>query len=65
MTDERMSRLADAYIAIKDHGWNFSPITSSRKILVPPLNDERRGWTAMWDEDGIPHWMPKFSKGEK
>lgn len=64
---KRLQRLADAYLAIKEHGWEITNvgINGSVKILVPPITDERRLWTAMWDEDGLPHWLPEFTKGEK
>lgn len=58
------NRLADAFIAIRDYGWELYDV-GDRKMLVPPETDERRHWTAMWDEDGLPHWLPKFTEGEK
>jgi hypothetical protein len=62
---ERINKLADAYIAIKEHDWELlSNPLNGMKILVPPLTDERRFWTAIWDEDGLPHYLPKFSEGE-
>ncbi|MFQ3543460.1 hypothetical protein Q7A53_05190 [Halobacillus rhizosphaerae] len=59
------SKLADAFLAIRDHGWELREVIEGKKILVPPEDDERRTWTAIWDEDGLPHWLPKFSEGEK
>jgi hypothetical protein len=60
---ERTNRLADAFIAIRDYGWELHTV-GTRKILVPPETDDRRYWTAMWDKDGLPHWLPKFTEGE-
>lgn len=54
------NKLADAFIAIRDHNWELHDV-GSRKILVPPSSDERRMWCAEWDEDGLPHWLPKYS----
>ena len=65
MNEKRLARLSDAFIAIRDYGWELSDGgVGGRKILIPPITDERRFWTAMWDEDGLPHWLPKFSAGE-
>lgn len=52
----------DAIIAIRDYGWRFNG-SPQRPLLLPPLNDNRRMWTAMWDEHGYPHWLPKYSQG--
>ncbi|WP_306792896.1 hypothetical protein [Neobacillus paridis] len=38
---EKMNKLADAFIAIRDYGWEIHTI-GIRKILVPPETDERR-----------------------
>jgi hypothetical protein len=57
-------RLADAFIAIRDHNWELVQY-GKKKILVPPETDERRRWTAMWDDDGLPHWLPNFSQGDE
>ena len=67
MDEYRLSRLADAYIAIRDYGWELRSVglSGTKFILVPPITDDRRLWTAMWDEDGLPHWLPKFSEGEE
>lgn len=54
------NKLADAFIAIRDHDWKLHD-TGNRKILVPPSTDERRNWCAEWDENGLPHWLPKYS----
>lgn len=62
---ERINKLADAFLAIRDHGWELVQVTEEgKKILMPPTNDDRRYWCAMWDEDGLPHWLPKYSEGE-
>ena len=45
------NKLADAFIAIRDHNWQLVA-AGNKKILVPPITDERRMWTAMWDENG-------------
>lgn len=57
----RVNKLADAFLAIRDHGWELHEI-GNRKIIVPPPADERRHWCAMWDEDGLPHWLPEYSE---
>lgn len=61
MSRDRVNRLADAFLAIRDHGWEVSN-SHPRPTLLPPLKDERRQWCAMWDEDGLPHWLPKYSE---
>jgi len=58
-----MSRLEDAKIAVKKYGWEWHD-QYGKKILMPPQDDERWYWTAIWDEDGIPHWLPRFSQGD-
>ena len=58
------NRLADAFIAIRDYGWEFHDV-GNRRILVPPSTDERSLWTAIWDDDGLPHWLPKYTEGER
>lgn len=60
----RANKLADAFLAIRDHGWEVSHYYP-RPLLVPPTTDERRQWCAKWDEDGLPHWLPKYSEGEE
>lgn len=54
-------RYKDALIAIRDHGYSFEK-RGGRSILLPPLDDERRFYTSIWDDDGLPHWLPKFSE---
>lgn len=58
------NRLADATIAVRDHAWEWVIVRSGRKILMPPVKDKRFMWTAMWDKDGLPHYLPKYSEGE-
>jgi hypothetical protein len=58
-------RLKDAEIAVEQYGWEWVNMHGIRDILLPPEDDERRGWTAMWDENGLPHWLPRYSEGEK
>lgn len=61
----RVNRLADAFLAIRDHGWEIVNLGfNTKKIIVPPLDDKRRDWCATWDEDGLPHWLPKYSEDE-
>lgn len=62
MSYTRINKLADAFLAIRDHGWEVSK-NSQRPLLIPPETDDRRNWCAMWDEDGLPHWLPKYSEG--
>lgn len=64
---ERENIHLDAILAIKEHGWKFVQPhkESDLKILVPPFNDERRFWTAMWNEFGYPHWLPRYSEGKE
>lgn len=32
-----------------------------RRVLVPPENDKRRHLTALWNEFGLPQYLPKYS----
>jgi len=57
-----MNRLLDAKIAVEKYGWRWSEILGGRKLLVPPEGDHREFWTAIWDKDGIPHYLPKYSE---
>ena len=57
-----MTRKQDAQIAVEIHGWEWKNTYGIRNILVPPEDDDRRYWTAIWDEDGIPHYLPKYSE---
>ena len=60
-----MSREKDIEIAISKYGWSWENAHGIRNILVPPENDPKRNWTAMWDEKGIPHYLPRYSEGEE
>ncbi len=60
----KSTRKLDAEIAVKEYGWVWINAHGIRNILVPPENDPRRYWTAIWDKDGIPHFLPKYSEGE-
>lgn len=62
VTIPERNKFEDAVIAIRDHGWSFSDIDGRRKLLVPPEGDKRQYWTAMWDENGFPHWLPAYSE---
>ncbi|MCA1021507.1 hypothetical protein [Halobacillus litoralis] len=59
-----MNRLEDAKIAVEKYGWQWQSSHGGREILMPPEDDDRWHWTAIWDEEGIPNWLPRFSKGE-
>lgn len=58
------NRYKDAYIAMRDYGWKMD-WHGGRGILIPPASDERSKWATMWDEEGIPHTLPKYSQGEE
>lgn len=30
-------------------------------FFVPPKDDERRTWAAIWNEKGYPDWMPRYA----
>lgn len=64
MNDKEVSRLWDAQIAVSEHGWIWEN-RYGKKILLPPEDDVRRGWTGIWDEDGIPHFLPRYTQGEE
>lgn len=55
-----MSREIDVLIAEKIFNWEWSNIRE-RKFLSPPLTDEISNWTGMWNEKGIPHYLPHYS----
>lgn len=57
------NRLDDAKIAVEKYGWTWLE-HHGVKLLVPPETDERRNWCASWDQQGIPHYLPKYSEGE-
>ncbi len=56
------SRLKDADIAVEKHGWTWVNRFGDRPILLAPEGDERIHWCAQWDENGIPHYLPHYSK---
>lgn len=59
-----MSRELDAKIAVKWYGWRWNENTVGGKLLLPPPDDKRTHWCGIWDENGIPHYLPRYSKGE-
>lgn len=59
------NRKLDAEIAVEQHGWRWKNAHGIRDILIPPEDDKRAMWTAIWDEDGIPHFLPRYSEGEQ
>jgi hypothetical protein len=60
-----MNRMNDAEIAVEKYGWRWINPYGNKEILVPPEGDERNGWTGMWDENGIPHYLPEYSNEVK
>ena len=60
-----MSREKDALIAVEKYGWKWENKHGYRELLVPPIDDPRRLWTGIWGEDGIPHYLPRYSEGEE
>lgn len=59
---KEINRLLDARIAVSEHDWKWENAHGIRYILVPPDGDEKRMWTAIWDNNGIPHYLPKYSQ---
>jgi len=57
-----MTRLKDAEIAVEKFGWRWVNAHGIRDILIPPEDDERIKWCTMWDENGIPHYLPRYSE---
>lgn len=59
-------RKRDAWVAIVVFGWFDCDIVPrggyGRMILVPPIDDERRGWATTYDEYGFPHWLPHYTE---
>lgn len=55
------SRMADAAIAVEVHGWRWDESLKGRPILLPPEGDDRMFWAALYDREGIPHWLPRYS----
>lgn len=53
-------RELDALIATKIFGWYFKKMPTG-KMLLPPDNDERKYFAAVWDENGIPGYLPEYS----
>ena len=41
-------------------GWTWIK-HQGRMVLTPPENDKRRYLTALWDEFGLPQYLPKYS----
>ncbi len=60
-----MDRMKDAEIAVKEHGWQWVNMHGIREILIPPKGHKMENWVAMWDENGIPHYLPKYSQETK
>lgn len=60
-----MSREKDIEIAIEKYGWTWVNAHGIRNILLPPENDPRYLWTALWDKNGVPNYLPKYSEGEE
>ena len=56
------NRMKDAEIAVKQHGWQWVNQYGNRAILMPPDDSPMKHWTAMIDENGIPHYLPKYSE---
>ena len=57
-----MNRKLDAELAVKYHGWKWVNYHGNKDILIPPEESEMSYWTTMWDQDGIPHYLPEYSK---
>lgn len=55
------NREIDALIAEKLFNWEWNKVNDDRQMLVPPLDNERRFWTGMWENNGIPHYLPRYS----
>lgn len=49
-------RELDALVAEKVMGW-----VREQGFLLPPVGDPRRNWAAIWDEQGLPDWLPDYS----
>ncbi len=61
---QKDSRRTDASIAEHVYGWRWVSGYGGKRLLSPPAGDPRCSWTAAYDDDGIPHWLPRFSEGE-
>ncbi len=58
----RPGRELDAVVAEKVMGWKWiSPETPGNPLLVSPPDDKRQLWSGIWDERGIPHYLPFYS----
>lgn len=58
-----LSRKLDAELAVKYYGWEWVNY-HGKTILIPPADDEMIYWTGIWDENGIPHFLPRYSEME-
>jgi len=64
MTREEIERMEagremDSLIAEKVMGWRWSG--ENKKWLIPPDDDPRIAWAALWDKKGRPDWLPDYS----
>jgi hypothetical protein len=57
-----MNKKLDAELAVKFHGWMWENRFGRRELLVPPEDNELAYCTARYDENGIPHYLPEYSK---
>jgi hypothetical protein len=57
-----MNRKLDVEIAVNKYGWQWVNPHGTRSLLVPPDDSHMRLWSAIWDQDGIPHYLPEYSK---
>jgi hypothetical protein len=58
------NRMIDGLIAelLFDWEWHESEYMEiKRKMLIPPIGDEKRLWTGMWGENGVPNYCPYYS----
>jgi len=53
-------RFLDAKIAEMAHGFKWSTTKGDRKFLLLPKDYLLRTWSTVWDDDGIPTWLPEF-----
>ncbi|MCM3784375.1 hypothetical protein M3231_15430 [Neobacillus mesonae] len=58
--NEMAPRERDAWVAELFFGWTRNEV-ARRTLILPPDNDPRRTWAAMWDEYGCPHWLPPYT----
>ena len=52
-----MSRNLDALVAEHVMGWYWNG-----EMLGPPKTDKRAIWATEWDENGLPEYLPRYSK---